>query len=191
MCWSFYPRRIWPKCVQAQVLGNRIEEVAYQKYVLGTYISISEKSKSLLAALSWSFCLKNTWTLCSDSSAITGTRKDQIGSRSPFWSDPYSRTWIYMGSAATALIECTLMGCSTCRKMLDLIGGLNKITKSSLPSPSDSKIKSVKGVVASEIIYFGHRWQLHPSWLLSRGSSLPMERRPGKSSRATAWMEMG
>ena len=48
----------------------------------------------ILAALSKTFFWKKTCTRCSDSSAITGTKKDQRGSWSSSWGVVCSRTLI-------------------------------------------------------------------------------------------------
>ena len=85
----------------------------------------------------------------------------------------------------------------TWRKMLDLMGGLNNIFRSSLIIPSDSikyqwkrklypmKVTDVGKVL--QIWYFAHLRWLHQSLLLSKGSSWLLERLPSGSPTKIAW----
>ena len=92
----------------------------------------------ILAALSKTFFWKKTCTRCSDSSAITGTKKDQRGSWSSSWGVVCSRTLIAdvhgLGSGKLWSLESI-----TWRKIFGLAGCWKRMRKSSLSSRSDPK----------------------------------------------------
>ena len=141
----------------------------------------------LLAALSNCFFWKKSCTLCSDSSAITGTKNDHTGSWSSSWGVLCSRTLISETSGLRWKISNTVIWVhleEDVRTTWRLEQDYKIVFKQ--PKWSCGELSNEKKCFHCAYYYFWCRSQRHRSWLPSRGGSLLLGRRPWRNPTVAA-----